>query len=105
MAEAHGAHADGHGAMDIKDQTETFHGFLAATVWGCGLIGMTVALLTVAFAMNLGWWAGMAAYVAIGVGTGVMFRLSSVWWAILAVSVVLMGLGGVVTPLIVAMAS
>ncbi|NWG53500.1 MAG: aa3-type cytochrome c oxidase subunit IV [Hydrogenophilaceae bacterium] len=89
-----------HGGQEIADQKETFHGFLVATVWGCALIAMSVALLTLAFAMQLGWFAGLAAYVAIGVVAGLVFRLPGVWWALLIASTVLLGLGGIVAPLL-----
>ena len=75
MAESHGAHGD----MEIQDQKETFHGFLSASVWGSGLVVQLVALLTLGFAIGMGWWAGLAALVAIGVGVGLIFRMSGVY--------------------------
>jgi hypothetical protein len=99
MAEAaHGDHHD-RGHMEITDQKETFHGFLVATVWGCALVAMSVALFTLAFAMNLGWFAGLGAYLAIGVATGVLFKQGGAWWAMLIASTVLLGIGGAVVSL------
>ncbi|MGE0828747.1 MAG: aa3-type cytochrome c oxidase subunit IV [Hyphomonadaceae bacterium] len=100
---AHAAHSGEHGdyhrgEMAIGDQKATFHGFLVATVWGCGLVAMAVALLTFAFAMGLGWWAGLAAFVIIGVATGVIFKLGGAWWALLAASTIFLGLGGIIIP-------
>lgn len=104
MAEAaHDDHAHGH--MDIRDQRETFHGFLVASIWGCGYVAMGVALATLAFAMNLGWWAGLAAFVVIGVGVGVLFKQGGAWWATLIGLTVLLGLGGIVVPLVSGLAS
>jgi Bacterial aa3 type cytochrome c oxidase subunit IV len=99
MAEA--THAGADSSMDINDQKQTFHGFLVTALWCCALIMMSVALFTIAFAMNLGWFPGLAAFAAIGVAVGLLFRMSGPWWAVLIASCVLMGIGGVVIPAIV----
>lgn len=99
MAEAaHGDHVHGH--MEIKDQKDTFDGFIAASIWGCSYVAQFVALFTLAFAINIGWWAGMAAFVAIGVGIGLFFKQGGVWWAVLIALTVLLGIGGVIVPLV-----
>ena len=99
MAEA--AHGDSaHGHMDIKGQRETFHGFLVATVWGCGLVAMSVALLTLAFAIGAGWWAGLGAFVVIGVVVGMLFKQSGAWWAMLIGVAILSAIGGAIVPLV-----
>jgi hypothetical protein len=103
MAQA-GAHGE-HGNMDIRDQKETFHGFLSATVWTCVHIAQLVALLTLAFAIGFGFWAGFAAFVVIGIGAGMVFRMSGVYWAAQIVQWVLLGLGGLVVPAISGMMS
>lgn len=100
---AHSEHYE-RGHMEIADQKDTFHGFLVGTVWGCGLLAMAVALLTIAFAMGLGWWAGLGAYVVIGVGVGLVFRLGGAWWAVLIATTVLAAIGGAVVPLISSLA-
>jgi hypothetical protein len=88
--------AQGH--MDIQDQKETFHGFLIATVWVCGHLAQLVALLTLAFAIGQGWWAGFAVYVVIGVLIGMVFRMSGVYWAAQVAQWVLLALGGLIMP-------
>lgn len=92
------AQSETRGHMDIQDQKETFHGFLMATVWMSGHIAQLVALLTLAFAINMGWWAGLAAYVVIGVAVGIAFRLSGVYWAFQVATWVLLALGGMILP-------
>jgi hypothetical protein len=92
------AQGSAQGGMDIQDQKETFHGFLMATVWACGLIAQVVMLLTLAFAIGLGWWSGLAAFVAIGVAVGLVFRLSGVYWAVQVALWVLLGFGGLIVP-------
>lgn len=92
------AQTGAHGNMEIQDQKETFHGFLIATVWMCGLIAQLVALLTLGFAIGAGWWAGLAAYIVIGAVVGMLFRLGGVYWAAQIVSWVLLVLGGLIVP-------
>jgi hypothetical protein len=97
------AHGE-HGQMEIRDQKETFHGFLMATVWMCGHIAQLVALLTLAFAIGAGFWAGFAAYVIIGILVGTIFRLSGVYWAAQVAQWVLLALGGLIVPALAGMA-
>lgn len=92
------AQSGAHGNMDISDQKATFHGFLMASVWGSGLIAQAVALLTLAFAIGAGWWAGFVAFAVIGVAVGFGFRLSGVYWAVQVALWVLMVLGGLIIP-------
>ena len=87
-----------HGNMDIHDQKETFHGFLMATVWACGLFAQTVALLTLGFAIGAGWWPGLAVFVVVGAALGLAFRMSGVYWAVQVAFWVLLGLGGLIVP-------
>lgn len=94
------AQTGAHGNMDIQDQKSTFHGFLMATVWACGLIAQSVALLTLGFAIGAGWWAGLVAFVVIGVALGMAFRLSGVYWAMQIALWVLLTIGGLVIPLL-----
>lgn len=92
------AQTDARGGMNIQDQRETFDGFLTATVWTCVLIAQAVALLTLAFAIGAGWWAGMAAFVALAVAAGLVFKMSGVYWAVQIAMIVLLGLGGLIVP-------
>ena len=103
MAQA--AHGDAQGAMDIKDQQATFHGFLAAAQWGSLLIVQAVALLTVSFAIGAGWWAGLAAFVVIGVGAGLVMKMSGAWWAALIGLTLALGVGGVVVAILAGLMS
>jgi len=96
MAQA--AHGSAQGGMDISDQRATFSGFLTATIWTSALIAQAVALLTLAFAIGDGWWAGMAALVVIGVAVGLVFKMPGAWWAVLVAEVVLLGAGGIIVP-------
>jgi hypothetical protein len=97
------AQTGAHGHMDIQDQKETFHGFLMATVWTCGHIAQLVALLTLAFAIGVGWWPGFVAYVVIGIVVGLVFRMSGVYWAAQVAQWVLLALGGLIVPALAGM--
>lgn len=101
MAQA--AHGGSDGQMDISDQRATFSGFMTATIWTSTLIIQTVALLVLAFAIGVGWWAGLAALVVIGVGAGLIFKLPGAWWAVLVAEIVLLGLGGIIVPALAGM--
>ncbi len=84
--------------MDIQDQRETFHGFLTTALWIGSHIAQWVALLTLAFAINDGWWSGWLVFVIIGIGVGLGFRMSGAYWAAQVAQWVLLGLGGLVVP-------
>jgi hypothetical protein len=100
MAEAsHGAR----GEMDISDQRETFHGFLSASLWGATHIAQVVALITLAFAIGAGWWAGVAAVIAIGVVVGLLFKSSGAWWAVQIAQAGVLILGGLLVPALAGM--
>lgn len=94
------AQSGAHDTMDIQDQKSTFHGFLIATVWTCGLIAQSVVLLTLGFAIGEGWWAGLGAFVLVGVGVGLLFRMSGAYWAVQVALWVMLGIGGVIVPAI-----
>jgi len=98
------AESSAHGNMDIQDQRTTFNGFLATSLWGSTLIAQLVALLTLAFAIGAGWWAGLAAFVAVGAGVGLFFRMSGTFWAVQIVLWVLLVIGGLIVPAIAGMA-
>ncbi len=92
------AQSGAHGSMDITDQKSTFGAFMMATVWTCGFIAQAVGLLTLAFAIGAGWWAGFVVFVVIGVALGAAFRLSGVYWAVQVAFWVLLALGGLIIP-------
>lgn len=92
------AQSGARGEMDIRDQKETFDGFIATSIWTSGLIIQTVALLTLAFAIGLGWWPGFFAFVALGIGAGFIFKMPAVYWAVQVALWVLMGVGGMIVP-------
>lgn len=98
---AHGS-AD-HGSMEIQEQRGTFSAFLSTSLWGSTMIAQSVALLVLAFAIGAGWWAGLAAWVVIGVGVGLFFRMSGAWWAYVIASTIVLGIGGAIVSGLVAL--
>jgi len=92
------AQGGAHGGMDIRDQKETFSGFIWASVWTSGLIAQSVMLLTLSFAIGMGWWPGFFAFAVIGVAVGLVFKMPSVYWAVQVALWVLLGLGGMIVP-------
>jgi hypothetical protein len=97
------AQTQARGNMEIQDQKETFHGFLMASVWTGGHIVQLVALLTMAFAIGMGWWPGFVAYVLIGIAIGSAFKMSGVYWAAQVAQWVLLALGGLIVPALAGM--
>lgn len=94
------AQASAQGGMEIKEQRETFHSFLSASLWVGVHVAQLVALLTFAFAIGAGWWMGWLVFVLIGVGVGLGFKMSGAYWALQVAEWVLLGVGGLVVPAI-----
>lgn len=84
-------------AAEFHEHKLTFDHFLAFSLWGTVIIIMSVALLTVAFAMGFGWLAGVGAYAAIGVLVGLALGMRGAWWGLVIGSTVLLALGGLVS--------
>jgi len=84
------------GGMDITEQASTFKGFLTVAVWVCSFIAMSVSLLVVAFAIGAGWFAGLGAFVAVGVGIGAFMRMPAAFWISLAAIAVVLAIGGAI---------
>lgn len=89
------------GAMDLSEHRATFSMFMKATEWGSALIIATVGMMTVAFAMGLGWFAGLGVFVVVGVLAGALLRLGAAWWATIAAMTVLSAIGGGLVSLII----
>ncbi|HVY02504.1 MAG TPA: aa3-type cytochrome c oxidase subunit IV [Caulobacterales bacterium] len=96
--DAHAA-AD-HGHMDIHEQKETFGHFVTFALCGTLHLVMAIALLTVAFAIGAGWFAGVAAFFAIGAAAGLAMRLGGAWWAAIVAQTVLLAIGGAIVSLV-----
>jgi hypothetical protein len=66
-------HDGARGGMNTQEHRATFSVFLKLVEWGTVLIVATVALLTVAFAMGLGWLATViGSLVLMGIGGGIV---------------------------------
>lgn len=87
------------GSMNIKEQANTFQGFLGVTLWSCVFTAMLVSLLVVAFAMGQGWFAGLGAFVAVGAAAGLFLRMKAAFWAVLIALSLLLAAGGAVVQL------
>ena len=95
MDATHGAE---HGeATDLPAHRAMFSGFMKAAEWSIVGLAMLLSLVVLAFAVGLGWWSGLIAWVVIGAVAGALLNMGGVWWAVLAVSTVLLGVGGAVT--------
>lgn len=90
-------HGDMDAVMDMPAHRATFRGFLKATEWGAVFVAMLLALLVFAFAIGMGWWTGLIAWLVVGVAAGALLNMGGAWWAFVAVSTILLGVGGAVT--------
>ena len=92
------AQTGAHGGMDIQEHKQMFSGFMSATTWTSIHIVQALALLTLAFAIGAGWWAGVTAFIVIGVAAGLLFKMGGVFWAAQIVQWVLLVIGGLLVP-------
>ena len=97
------AQAGAQNNAELEVHRETFHGFLIGTIWVTGHIAQYVMLFTLAIAIGDGWFAGLLAFIAIGVAAGILFRMSGAYWAAQIAQWVLLGLGGLVVPALAGM--
>ena len=95
MDATHGAN---HGeAADLPAHEAMFSGFLKTVEWSLVGLAMLLALTVLAFAIGLGWWAGLIAWLVIGLVAGFLLNMGGAWWAVLGVSTVLLAVGGAIT--------
>jgi len=94
-AAQHGSDTDQ--TMDMPAHRAMFTGFVKVTEWSCVALAMTLALTVFAFAMGLGWWTGLIAWLVIGLAAGFLLGMGGAWWAFLGISTVLLAIGGAVT--------
>jgi hypothetical protein len=89
------------GDMEVAEQEKTFHGFMRTTVWGSGLLALTLIFLTLHFTtVGMGWFPALAVTVVVGVLIGLGLRMKGAWYAALAVLAVFMFLIGVFTAIV-----
>lgn len=89
-------HHDDH-ATDLTAHRAMFSGFLKVTEWTCVGLAMMLGLVVLAFAVGLGWWTGLIAWLVIGLAAGSFLKMGGGWWAFLGISTVLLALGGAAT--------
>lgn len=100
MAHAGNEHNQAALSVDFKAHADTYRGFLGVLAWGCVLVAIAVTLLVIAFAMGLGWFAGLGAGLAVGVAAGLLMGMKARYWAVLALLAVLLAIGGGVIALV-----
>lgn len=83
--------------MDMPAHRAMFSGFLKTTEWFVLFLAMLLALIVLAFAVGLGWWTGLIAWVVVGIIGGLLLGLGGAFWATFAVSTVLLAVGGAIT--------
>lgn len=91
------AHGPDDATTDLPAHQAMFSGFMKVTEWSIVGLAMLLALIVLAFAVGLGWWTGLIAWVVIGVAAGALLNMGGAWWAVVAVSTVLLAVGGAIT--------
>ena len=84
-------------AADLPAHRAMFSGFLKTTEWSLVGLAMLLALIVLAFAVGLGWWTGLMVWAVIGVVAGLLLNMGGAWWALLAVSTIVLAIGGAIT--------
>ena len=67
------------GERDIADERATFGGFIAVSVWGSLLTGVSVLYLTLVFAVGMDWLAGLIATAVVGGVLGLALGMKTSW--------------------------
>ncbi len=91
------AHGPDDTIADLPAHRAMFTGFMKTAEWSIVGLAMLLALVVLAFAVGLGWWTGLIAWVVIGAVAGALLNMGGAWWAVVAVSTVLLAVGGAIT--------
>lgn len=90
-----------HGDMNVDEQAKTFSGFMRATVWGSGLLAMTLVFLTLHFTfVGLGWFTALAIAFVLGIVIGLGLGMKAAWYATVVGLTVFMGFIGVIAAIV-----
>lgn len=85
-----------HGEMDVSDQTRTWEGFIAFTLWSSGLILLILAYSTFTIALGMHWMVALGLCALGGFAGGAFMRLGGGWTAVVfgltALAVIIQGL-------------
>ena len=77
-----------HGEMEISEQSRTWDGFVSFTLWGSGLIILSVAYASLTIAMGMNWIVALVLCVILGLAGGAFMKMGGAWTAMV------IGLGG-----------
>ncbi len=77
------------GNMDIRDQKNTWSGFLTGSVWGSLIILLIVGYSVLSLAIGLHWSISLGLMAAVGIIAGLALNLGGRWMAAVVVMAVL----------------
>ena len=77
-----------HGEMEISEQSRTWDGFVSFTLWGSGLIILSVAYASLTIAMGMNWMVALVLCIILGLAGGTFMKMGGAWTAMV------IGLGG-----------
>ena len=69
------------GEMEISEQSNTFDGFISASVYGTGLLIMLLIASVLIFAAGISWLIAVSVMAVVGILYGVFLKLGGGWFA------------------------
>tara|TARA_R110002072_G_scaffold19558_5_gene72501 strand:+ start:886 stop:1188 length:303 start_codon:yes stop_codon:yes gene_type:complete len=91
------------GEMEITDQSQTFSGFIRTSIWFGGHTALGVLLLTLIFAVGMGWMVALMITFVAGVVMGLALQMKMAWYLFLVGASILIGITGLIAGLFGAM--
>lgn len=69
------------GEMEIAEQNKTFNKFMDFSVWGTGLLIVSLLFFILVFAANISWFISLVVSAIVGIIFGLVLKLSGGWYA------------------------
>ena len=69
------------GEMDISDQSSTWKGFMAATLWGSAITCLILAYVTFTLALGMNWMVALVVCAGAGLIGGLLMGMGGAWIA------------------------
>ncbi len=98
-AHAHDESGYTHGQMEIAEQSRTWKGFMQIVWWGAGLVVLTLAYITLVFAVGLPWFGVLIGTFVLALVMGAVLKLGGAWIVVSVILAVIVGIGGVIAEL------
>lgn len=71
------------GEMEITDHSKTYSGFMAASIWGGGVIVLICLMAILTFAAGFPWMPSLIGTFVVGVIMGLALKMKAGWYGLL----------------------